>query len=184
MRHGSGRCQDAQPNARYDSLKSFYAADPRRVRSRERDVGLWWREDVGGPLHRAAWIVETGELYLARLGPADHGGGEVEVLATIAEREWMERALRGWRERCGERRSLGWLRARTARVDDSGGRRGRRPESRSVARAGAGAGTMIAAMSSLASELAYRSRPRARATSRSPRLSASRLAPGISLPAK
>lgn len=146
MRHPSGRCQDAQPHARYDSLKSFYAADPRRMRSRERDVGLWWRDDVGGALHRAAWIVETGELYLARLGPSAAGGGEVEVLATIADRERMERVLRGWRERCGERRSLGWLRARAA--------------------------------------LAYRSRPRARATSPSPRLSTSRLAPGISLPAK
>jgi hypothetical protein len=183
MRHGSGRCDDAQPHASYDSLKSFYTADPRRMRSRERDVGLWWREDVGGALHRAAWIVETGELYLARLGPAEDGGGKVEVLAQVADRARMERALRGWRERCGERHSLAWLRTRAASLD-GGARRGRRGESRPVARAGAGAGTMLAAMSSLASELAYRSRPRARTTPASPRLSTSRLAPGISLPAK
>jgi len=54
---------------RYASLERFYSADPRRVRSREQDVGLWWRDTTDGPLHRAAWIAETGELYLARLGP-------------------------------------------------------------------------------------------------------------------
>ncbi|HEX8714306.1 MAG TPA: hypothetical protein VF706_01960 [Solirubrobacteraceae bacterium] len=143
------------------------------MRSRERDVGLWWREDVGGALHRAAWVLDTGELYLVRLGPAAEGGGEVELLATVRDRDRLERALRGWRERCGERRSLAWLRARASSID--GG---------SAAPERVAAGTMLAAMSSVASELAYRSRPRARATSRSPRLSASRLAPGMSLPAK
>ena len=99
---------------RYRSLANFYRADPRRVHSRERDVGLWWREEADGPLHRAAWVSDTGELYLVRLGPAEQGGGRVEVLATIAERERLERVLEGWRERCGEPRSLSWLRERAA----------------------------------------------------------------------
>ena len=45
------RRQRATPKAHYSSLARFYAADARRVRSRERDIGLWWRDDVGGPLH-------------------------------------------------------------------------------------------------------------------------------------
>ncbi len=167
MRQSNRRRTRSSTNARYDSLSGFYAADPRRARSRERDIGLWWREDVGGPLHRAAWVADTGELYLVRLGPESDGGGEVELLASIPDGDRLERALRGWRERCGERRSLGWLRARAARLSDGridaprpapshAGRAGR-------AGAGAGAGTMLAAMSSVASELAYRSRPRERA---------------------
>jgi len=97
---------------RYRSLADFYTADPRRIESRELDVGLWWREAADGPLHRAAWVADTGELYLGRLGSPDEGGGRVEVLVTIADVERLESLLEGWRERCGEARSLSWLRAR------------------------------------------------------------------------
>jgi len=100
----------------YASLAAFYGADPRRVVSRERDVGLWWREAVGGPLHRAAWVSDTGELYLVRLGPAEQGGGTVEVLAECALEPGLDRALDGWRAQCGEERSLSWLRARARRL--------------------------------------------------------------------
>jgi len=134
---------------RYDSLTAFYGADPRRVRSRERDVGLWWREDARGPLHRAAWVSDTGELYLVRLGPVEHGGGKVEILATVADGEQLERVLDGWRERCGEPRSLGWLRARAARM---GGRA--RAAQAELAAALAGTGALLAAFGSLASEIA------------------------------
>jgi hypothetical protein len=134
---------------RYDSLTGFYASDPRRVRSRECDVGLWWRDDARGPLHRAAWVSDTGELYLVRLGPSDQGGGQVEVLATVAERERLESVLEGWRERCGEPRSLAWLRGRAARL---GGRA--RTAQAHLAASVAGASAMITAMGSLAAELA------------------------------
>jgi hypothetical protein len=173
MRQSNRRRSRAITHARYDSLSGFYAADRRRARSRERDIGLWWREDVGGPLHRAAWVADTGELYLVRLGPEVDGGGEVEVLARVADGDRLERALRGWRERCGERRSLGWLRARAARL--SGARVDDAPRPASSAAGRAAAGTMFAAMSSVASELAYRSRPRAPATSTARPVSASRL---------
>jgi len=112
------------PRQRYPSLASFYAADARRIDSRELDVGLWWRQDANGPLHRAAWVTDTGELYLVRLGPSGEGGGAVEVLATVTQRERLERELAGWRERCGQPRSLGWLRERAAAL---GGRRTARP---------------------------------------------------------
>ncbi len=102
------------PRQRYDSLARFYNADERRLRSRELDVGLWWREHVDGPLHRAAWVSDTGELYLVRLGPTDDGGGLVEVLAQVEDRALLDGLLDGWRERCGEPRSLQWLRERVA----------------------------------------------------------------------
>jgi hypothetical protein len=106
------------PGGRFPSLASFYNADPRRLASRELDVGLWWREDADGPLHRAAWVSDTGELYLVRLGPAAAGGGAVEVLGQLADRERLESLLEGWREHCGEVRSLPWLRERAARIGD------------------------------------------------------------------
>jgi hypothetical protein len=104
------------PLPSYRSLASFYLADQRRIESRELDVGLWWREGADEPLHRAAWIRDTGELYLVRLGPLEQGGSAVEVLATVAERSRLEGALEGWRDRCGEPRSLSWLRSRAARL--------------------------------------------------------------------
>jgi len=137
------------PAARYDSLQSFYTADQRRVHSRERDIGLWWRESADGPLHRAAWVRDTGELYLVRLGPSEQGGGRVEVLATILEHEQLEQALAGWRKRCGEPQSLAWLRERARSL---GGRvRAKRAE---AVAAVAGAGAVLAAGLSMAVELA------------------------------
>jgi hypothetical protein len=106
------------PRTRYRSLSNFYKGDRRRIHSRELDIGLWWREATEGPLHRAAWVSDTGELYLVRLGPSEEGGGDVEVLARVTEREQLESALDGWREQCGRPRSLRWLRLRALRLAD------------------------------------------------------------------
>jgi hypothetical protein len=111
------KATDDPPGERYRSLESFYAADPRRLASREHDIGLWWRADAGGPLHRAAWVSDTGELYIVRLGPPDQGGGELEVLACVADLARLEEMLAGWRERCGQAGSLDWLRDRAAQAD-------------------------------------------------------------------
>jgi hypothetical protein len=113
---GTERRLPQRPLRTYPSLARFYGADSRRIASRERDIGLWWREAVGSPLHRAAWVSDTGELYLVRLGPAEQGGGVVEVLAECTDREQLESVLEGWREQCGEPRSLSWLRARARRL--------------------------------------------------------------------
>jgi hypothetical protein len=104
------------PPKRYGSLASFYRADARRIESRELDIGLWWREGESGCLHRAAWVSDTGELYLVRLGPESDGGGGVEILATVRDKDRLEMILEGWRERCGEPGSLAWLRERAGRL--------------------------------------------------------------------
>lgn len=134
---------------RYRSLANFYTADPRRVGSREQDVGLWWRESTAGPLHRAAWVQDTGELYLVRLGPAEAGGGEVELLAVVEDHERLESVLEGWREECGAPDSLTWLRERVARI----GERVRVAHSRVSALVGA-TGAALALLTGAAIELA------------------------------
>jgi hypothetical protein len=134
---------------RYGSLTDFYRADSRRVHSRERDIGLWWREDAHDPLHRAAWVSDTGELYLVRLGPVDQGGGTVEILATVADGERLEHVLQGWREHCGEPRSLSWLRARAKRMGGTA-----RAVHGELGAALVGVGALLAAFGSLAAEIA------------------------------
>lgn len=105
----TGSTKRTEATRRYPSLAAFYESDPQRLRSREHDVGLWWRQGPDDPLHRAAWVCDTGELYLMRLGEA---GGAIEVLVTVATFEQLERLVDGWREHCGEPRSLAWLRER------------------------------------------------------------------------
>jgi hypothetical protein len=97
----------------YPSLDSFYAADRRRWASRERDVGLVWR-GKGSATYRAAWVQETGEIYLFRHGHALDGGGTVQVLARCFGLGELHAALSGYAEVCGRRDSLAWFLERTA----------------------------------------------------------------------
>jgi hypothetical protein len=145
----------------YRSLASFYTSDERRIHSRELDVGLWWRDQVDGPLHRAAWVNVTGELYVVRLGPAADGGGRVEVLGIAADREQLEAALAGWRELCGEPGSLSWLREQAAL---------RLPESADDARAHPRESAPKMRLSRRTDETADGSRDRDRALPGGPRL--------------
>jgi hypothetical protein len=92
----------------YLSLGSFYAADKRRDISREHDIGLWWLgADWHAPRFRAAWVAETGELYLMQ-HEGTPGGGRVDVVATGSLEE-IEVRLEGWREVVGDWDSLRWL---------------------------------------------------------------------------
>jgi hypothetical protein len=92
----------------HPSLEAFYAADRRRRHSRERDVGLFWR-GRGASTFRAAWIQETGEVYLFRHGlPAD-GGGTVDLVERRFGLGELHTAIRGYGEICGRRDSLAWF---------------------------------------------------------------------------
>jgi hypothetical protein len=92
------------------SLNAFYNADRRRLRSRERDVGLYWRADDGATF-RAAWVQETGEVYLFR-----HGEGTVHVLGRRFGLGELQRALHGYRDVVGQEASLTWFLNRTSGV--------------------------------------------------------------------
>jgi hypothetical protein len=94
-------------------MDDFVTSDARRLFSAEVDFGLYWRERKPETTHRAAWIEETGELYLVKAGPPRLGGGHVEVLAT-ADRRRIDAALEGWQEQCGRAGSIEWLRERSA----------------------------------------------------------------------
>jgi hypothetical protein len=67
------------PNT-YASLDEFVRADPARLTSREVDFGVLWRErSSASRSYRAAWIEQTGELYVVQAGEPGEGGGHVEV---------------------------------------------------------------------------------------------------------
>jgi hypothetical protein len=94
-------------------LRAFYAADPRRGPSAERDFGLSWRS-AHGTTYRAAWIADTGELYSVR-----HSGATEEAEVTVLARlgaEALDRALAGWRRICDSNQpgSYEWLLERAA----------------------------------------------------------------------
>jgi hypothetical protein len=95
----------------YPSLIEFVNEDPRRGASPERDVGLHWR-GADERTYRAAWIRDTGELYLVQTGPADVGGGHVELLGCAPDEAGLWAALRGWELHCGTAHSAQWLTAR------------------------------------------------------------------------
>jgi hypothetical protein len=92
----------------YPSLDAFYAADPRRRHSREHDVGLVWRARHGHTF-RAAWVQETGEVYLFRHGHPLDGGGVVCVEERRFELRELLRTVAGYREVVGGPGSLVWL---------------------------------------------------------------------------
>jgi hypothetical protein len=101
--------------ATYLSLGAFYSADRRRAVSRERDLGLWWRGD--GPLspaYRAAFVENTGELYLMQ-HEGTLGGGRVDVLGRFASFADLGPLVSGWETICGERGSIRWLLERVPR---------------------------------------------------------------------
>jgi hypothetical protein len=94
------------------TLNAFYSADRRRLRSRERDVGLAWRAE-DGITFRAAWVQETGEVYLVRHGAPTAGGGRVDLLARRFGLGELQRAIHGYRDVCGRPDSLSWFLNRT-----------------------------------------------------------------------
>jgi hypothetical protein len=97
------------PETTYLSLGAFRSADPRRDISHEVDLGDWWLgADWHQPRFRAAWIEQTGELYVMQ-HEGTPGGGTVDVLAVLSTRAAVDAALRGWEDAVGEWGSVEWL---------------------------------------------------------------------------
>jgi hypothetical protein len=94
----------------YRSIAAFVHRDERRLRSREYDIGLTWRDAETGRTYRAAWVEATGELFVVQNGAPEEGGGHVEVLVTGCDEERLSRVLPGWRELVGPMGSLDVLR--------------------------------------------------------------------------
>ena len=92
----------------YPSLEAFYAADFRRRHSKERDLGLLWR-DRGEAAFRAAWVQGTGEVYLFMYAQIDGSGGTVDVLDRRFTLREIVRTFAGYRDHCGQPGSLQWL---------------------------------------------------------------------------
>jgi hypothetical protein len=113
---GSPSSEPADRAIRYQSPSNFYSADSRRRASHEQDVGLWWRVGAHGPIYRAAWVRETGELYVIRLGPLQDGKGELTVLGRARSHHELEEALEGWQDVCPQPDSMTWLRHRATRL--------------------------------------------------------------------
>lgn len=131
----------------YRSIAGFLRERPRRLRSRERDVGLRWRD--GSAMYRAAWIEETGELYLVQLGKPEDGGGHVELLASGLGSDDLDEGLPDWQhEQDRDNHSLSWLRGR---VRSLVARRRRAERQRARPRAGAGTGRRPRTSAALAS---------------------------------
>ncbi|HEX4187051.1 MAG TPA: hypothetical protein VHY83_04050 [Solirubrobacteraceae bacterium] len=101
----------------YQSLSNFYRADRRRRASREQDVGLWWRVGAHGPIYRAAWVRDTGELYVTRLGALQDGSREVLVLGRARDRDELDAALEGWQDVCPQPDSMTWLQHRATQLE-------------------------------------------------------------------
>jgi hypothetical protein len=101
----------------YLSLGAFYGADARRAHSPEVELGSWWRTGTQqGPSYRAAWVRDTGEVYLmAHEGRP--GGGRVDVVTARASIEELLAELDGWELVCGDEDSVVWLLERLCRPD-------------------------------------------------------------------
>jgi hypothetical protein len=141
------------PNT-YASLDEFARADPARLTSREVDFGVLWRErSSASRSYRAAWIEQTGELYVVQAGEPGDGGGHVEVLG-MTDRTGVEAGLRGWQDQCRREGSLAWIRSRARRL----------PRRRSLSRAAALGATLIALGAPAAVHQAHRSSPNAPST--------------------
>lgn len=119
----------------YLSLAAFYASEPLREQSAERDVGLTWRAPGHrAPTFRAAWVKDTGELYLVQ-HEGVLGGGRVEVAGRFETQAAMDAATAGWQAAATQPGSLRWLVERLPDASASlrriaglaGGRTPRRP---------------------------------------------------------
>ena len=92
----------------------FVAADPRRGRSDQLDLGATWRWAGSNDAWRLAWVRETGELYLCRADGHDGSCSDVALLAVLPQESDVDVLLEGWREHRTDPEGLSWVLRRTA----------------------------------------------------------------------
>src|SRR4051812_30755761 len=114
----------------FDTLDEFYAAEPERRRSPERDFGVWWRAATGDATWRISWLFNTGEVYAVCLGAPERGrwtddngaymgewaeyvtvgtgNGPVRVLGIFLSQAEVEAVFAGWAAQTGHPGSLEW----------------------------------------------------------------------------
>ena len=112
-------------------IEEFYAADERRRRSEEIELGTEWH-DGHGARYELSWVADTGELYVMReptgavaedpFGDVYPGGVPtdeltVAVVGWVPERTRVEEILAGWEDARPAADSVSWL---SARLRDAG----------------------------------------------------------------
>ena len=104
------RVSRGKTSARFESLETFTAADPRRAEKYQVDFGVGW-PDGEQLIGRVTWLKATGELIAASERGA---GGGVEVMETITSEREVERRLKDWEYVGAGRRGGGlpWIRFR------------------------------------------------------------------------
>lgn len=107
----------------YPSEEAFFAADERRRKSGESDLGVWWKGDdhvpgAYGPWWRVSIVRDTGEIYAMNQWTDEHRVlGKVPVGDT--DRTWDDPAheiLTGWAQACGNE-TIDWVRRRVTAID-------------------------------------------------------------------
>jgi hypothetical protein len=110
------------------NIEEFYAADERRRRSEEIELGTEWY-DADGARYELSWVADTGELYVMRepdvpmtedpFGDVYHSqvrtdSVTVGVVGWIPDRDRLETVLEGWESAMSEPNSITWLTQRLA----------------------------------------------------------------------
>jgi len=95
---------------------AFVAADERRGRSDQLDLGATWRWAGSNDAWRLAWVRDTGELFLCRADGHDGSCTDVSVLAVLPRERDVDTLLDGWRDARTEPDGLSWVLRRTARL--------------------------------------------------------------------
>lgn len=104
-------------------IEEFYAADERRRRSEEIEIGTEWH-DADGARYELSWVADTGELYVMRepdvpmtedpfgdVYRSDVPVGEitVAVIGWLPGRDGMEEVLEGWEAAMQQPNGIAWL---------------------------------------------------------------------------
>lgn len=104
-------------------IEEFYAADERRRRSEEIELGTEWH-DADGARYELSWVADTGELYVMRepdVPMTEDPFGDVyrtkirtsdvtvALIGWVPDRDRMEDVLEGWESAMTKPSSVTWL---------------------------------------------------------------------------